>query len=362
MEPFDRQRITHALSAAAVDPSLWTMALETVAACTGSYGVAVFPVAGPLPFLSSAPSMEESFDVYVRDGWINRDERYRGVAKFIRNGVATDDDCVDAEVRKRSPYYQEFLRPCGFTDWAGVRIGRGDLVWNLSIQRTSDQGPFSNAELNWLARISNALDSIVQTSVTLGMAKGEAALHAFDFSDQAAILLDRRGSVVRPNAAAERMIGEDLQISAGKVVCSNAPATDRLNRAIKALLWSQQTSTTPPVVFPKASGGKLVIYPMRLPGLTNSPLSAFHAILVIADTDAADTAATTTLRDAFDLTAAEARLAIAIATGKDLDSFSVERQISKETVRNQLKSIFLKTGTNRQAQLAVTLATLIPNR
>ncbi|MGY3603663.1 MULTISPECIES: helix-turn-helix transcriptional regulator [unclassified Bradyrhizobium] len=362
MEPFDRQRITHALSAAAVDPSLWTMALETVAACTGSYGVAVFPVAGPLPFLSSAPSMEESFDVYVRDGWINRDERYRGVAKFIRNGVATDDDCVDAEVRKRSPYYQEFLRPCGFTDWAGVRIGRGDLVWNLSIQRTSDQGPFSNAELNWLAGLSNALDSVVQTSVALGLAKGEAALHAFDFSERAAILLDRRGSVVRANDAAGRLIGEDLQISAGRVVCQDTKATDQLNRAIKTLLWSQETSTTPPVVFPKTSGGKLVIYPMRLPGSTNSPLSAFHAILVVSDTDAAHAAAMTTFCDVFNLTAAESRLAVAIASGMDLESFSAERQISKETVRNQLKAIFQKTGTNRQAQLAVTLSTLLPKK
>jgi len=101
---------------------------------------------------------------------------------------------------------------------------------------------------------------------------------------------------------------------------------------------------------------------MRLPGLTSSPLSAFHAILVITDTDAVHSAATATFRDVFDLTPAETRLAVAIATGKDLETFATERQLSRQTLRNQLKSIFLKTGTNRQAQPAVMLSTLIPKK
>jgi DNA-binding CsgD family transcriptional regulator len=101
---------------------------------------------------------------------------------------------------------------------------------------------------------------------------------------------------------------------------------------------------------------------MRLPGLTSSPLSAFHAILVISDTDQAHSAEAVTLRAVFDLTTAEARLAVAVASGKDLDTFSTERKLSKQTLRNQLKSIFLKTGTGRQAELAVMLSTLIPKK
>ncbi len=362
MEPFDQQRITRALAAAAVDPSLWTEALETASKCTGSFGAVLFPLVGALPFVSSAPAMEKSWNLYVEDGWIDRDERYRAEAKLLRDGVVTDDDCLPAEVRKRSPYYQDFLGACNLTDWAGVRVGRGEFVWVLSIQRTRDQGPFSAAELSGLAALSNTFDSVVQTGAALGLAKAEAALDAFDFSERAAILLDRRGSAVRANAAAERLIGEDLGISAGRIFCQDAEANEQLAGAIKTLLWSQTTSTVPPVVLPKRSGGKLVIYPMRLPGLTSSPLSAFHGILVISDTDAPYAAATATFSEVFDLTAAEARLAVAIATGKDLNSFSVERRLSKETVRNQLKSIFLKTGTNRQAQLAVMFSTLVPKK
>lgn len=362
MDPFDQQRLTAALTAAAIDPSRWADALETAAACTRSYGAILFPILGNLPIVSSSRSMEKSFEIYVNDGWIERDERYLGVKKFLRKGVATDDDCMPAEARKRSAYYQDFLAACNLRDFAAVRIGRGDLVWNVSLQRTPEQGPFSADELEWLRKLTESLDSVVQISAALGMARADAALDAFDFSQRAALLLDRMGSVVRVNAAAERLIGEDFQISGGHVRSSNPHANERLNHAIRVLLWSHKAATISPVIVPKTSGGKLVIYPMRLPGLTSSPLSAFHAILVISDTDMTNSAATTTLQMVFDLTASEAHLAVAMANGKDLETVATERQISKETVRNQLKSVFLKTGTNRQAQLAVMLSSLIPEK
>lgn len=362
MDRFDRQRITQALTAAAIDPTRWSEALETAAVCTGSHGALLFPIAGNLPTVSASTSMGKAFEVYTREGWISRDERHRGIPNFLKNGVATDDDVMPVEARKCAPYYQEFLAPCNLWDYAAVRIGRGDLVWCLSIQRTLGQDPFSPAELRWLAELSNTLDSVVEISAALGLARGEAALNAFDFSERASILLDRSGHVVRVNVAAERMIGEDFQVSSGQIHFRDHKTTDILSRSLKTLLWSLDSTTAPPITLEKTSGGKLVIYPMRLPGLTNSPLSAFHAILVISDTDSLQAATASTLHDVFDLTAAEANLAIAIATGKDLKAFSNERRISKETVRNQLKSVFLKTGTNRQAQLAVALSTLIPKK
>lgn len=362
METFDRQSITRALTTAAIEPARWSEALETAAACTRSYGALLLPIAGNLPAVSASASMEKAFDVYSREGWIDHDERHRGIPKLVRHGVATDDDSTPIEARKNSPYYQEFLAPCNLRDYAAVRIGRGDLVWCLSLQRTIGQNAFSATELSWLADLSNTLDSVVYTSAALGLARGEAALDAFDFSERAAVLLDRSSHVVRVNAAAEQVIGEDLQISAGCIRCRDHKTTDLLSRSIRTLVWCPDTSTIPPIVLPKASGGSLVIYPMRLPGLTTSPLSAFHAVLVISDTEATRSAATATLRKAFELTVAESRLAVALANGTDLDSFAAERQLSKQTVRNQLKSIFHKTGANRQAQLAAMLSNFIPNK
>lgn len=60
----------------------------------------------------------------------------------------------------------------------------------------------------------------------------------------------------------------------------------------------------------------------------------------------------------FGLTRAEARLAAALASGSALDDVARSIGISRETARAQLKAIFAKTKTNRQAELVALLARL----
>jgi len=57
----------------------------------------------------------------------------------------------------------------------------------------------------------------------------------------------------------------------------------------------------------------------------------------------------------FRLTPAETRIAIGIACGKPLADIADTHGITVQTARTQLKSVFSKTRTNRQAQLAVFL-------
>ena len=57
------------------------------------------------------------------------------------------------------------------------------------------------------------------------------------------------------------------------------------------------------------------------------------------------------LADLFELTPAEANLAILLARGLSLAEVSEAQSISQHTARAQLKSIFAKTGVSRQAEL-----------
>ena len=57
------------------------------------------------------------------------------------------------------------------------------------------------------------------------------------------------------------------------------------------------------------------------------------------------------LQQAFCLTSAEARLAAALAEGASLKDYAASAGIAEGTARVQLKSVFAKTGTHRQAQL-----------
>ncbi len=57
----------------------------------------------------------------------------------------------------------------------------------------------------------------------------------------------------------------------------------------------------------------------------------------------------------FNLTPAEVRIAMGIACGKPLADIADTHGITVQTARTQLKSVFSKTQTNCQAQLAVLL-------
>ena len=64
------------------------------------------------------------------------------------------------------------------------------------------------------------------------------------------------------------------------------------------------------------------------------------------------------LKTLFGLTRAEAKVAYGIATGSTVERLASEMQRSRGTIRMQLKSIFAKTSTHRQAQLAALLSGL----
>jgi DNA-binding CsgD family transcriptional regulator len=61
------------------------------------------------------------------------------------------------------------------------------------------------------------------------------------------------------------------------------------------------------------------------------------------------------LQALFDLTPAEARVASMLIDGKSVDAISRIQGVSLNTVRTQLKSVFVKTGVERQVDLVSML-------
>ncbi len=57
------------------------------------------------------------------------------------------------------------------------------------------------------------------------------------------------------------------------------------------------------------------------------------------------------LRQRLGLTATESELAAALVAGESLSDYAARRSVAVQTARNQLQSIFQKTGVNRQADL-----------
>jgi DNA-binding CsgD family transcriptional regulator len=64
------------------------------------------------------------------------------------------------------------------------------------------------------------------------------------------------------------------------------------------------------------------------------------------------------LRSLFGLTSAEADLARKLMTGMRIEEIAAERGVQLTTVRTQLRALFSKTDTNRQAELVRLLTRL----
>jgi DNA-binding CsgD family transcriptional regulator len=60
----------------------------------------------------------------------------------------------------------------------------------------------------------------------------------------------------------------------------------------------------------------------------------------------------------FDLSPGEAKVAVALAEGMSPEEIAKKNRVAISTVRTQLKSVFLKTGANRQAELVSMMARL----
>jgi DNA-binding CsgD family transcriptional regulator len=74
-------------------------------------------------------------------------------------------------------------------------------------------------------------------------------------------------------------------------------------------------------------------------------------VLTIVDPARPPAVSKDTLRRLWDLTAAEAQLALALAGGAALDEVATANGITRETARVHLKRVLAKTGTHRQSEL-----------
>jgi DNA-binding CsgD family transcriptional regulator len=296
---------------------------------------------------------------YFRGGWHLQDERKRGAAIMKKSGVVDDLEIVSVDELKKSAYYQDFLAPEGLQRFAGVKFACGDDLWCLSIQRSLGETPFSPEEKQKLAKLSRSLSSAAAIARALGYATTNTALEAFEVSDTAVLLIDRVGKVIRANRSAEPLLRGDVTISRGKLLAKDQNASRAVEAALHKLLWASGSTLSAPIPLPREGQRPLLVYLLKLASQSANALAECQAIAVLIDPDRRGVFKETTLRASFGFTAAEAKLAARVSSGASLDSVTESLGISKETGRNQLKSVFAKTGVHRQAELVAVMGSTL---
>ncbi len=206
-----------------------------------------------------------------------------------------------------------------------------------------------------LATFSRRLIEIAALSrSSLKDANAGDALHVLR---QPAMLIDVGGFVVQSNAALEAILDSDIRVMDRRLYIRDLDARNNLQRFIEQLKRTPSNGlpAVEPIVVPRRDQLPIIlrIWPVERPARWPSP--DVRALLTLTALGPRPGPPAAILAKAFRLTPSEAKLASIIARGAAPETAARELNVSRETVRNQLKSVFAKTGTHRQGELVALL-------
>lgn len=351
---------------AAIRPELWRHFLSEMAVTFGAEGCGMTPGPGsPLQPVCS-PSLDEICEFGLRGGWYEHNPRMsRGVKKFYTSGdVVTEAMLFTPWELEHLPFHAEYVNRFDLRHFAGMVIsGNAATGLAFSLERVDHQGAFSAFELDVLRRLVPHIQGAGRLALKLANSRHEGALDAFAAFDCGAVLLDWQGRVTRINSKAEGMLGPWLVIRNGVLSATDRDCDAALQRMIGVITskWQREvTETVDLVAVPRPPARPLVMHGAPLARSATDLFQQAKAVIWIVDPYANPLPWEPVLRQAFGCTKAEASVAVALAQGRDIDEIAHMRGVSLGTIRAQIKGIFAKTNTRRQAELVVLLLRFAP--
>ncbi|WP_211463210.1 helix-turn-helix transcriptional regulator [Collimonas silvisoli] len=275
---------------------------------------------------------------------------------------ASNLDLPHPERFPENRFYREWIEPQGVAYAAGgIVLREGAWVTEFFLQRAPEHLAFMREELNEFNQVIPHLQRAIQmrqrfTELQLGHSFMSGSL---DVLAMPTLLFDEYSRVVHTNRNANALLssGISLSIEGGHLFTSDAAATRGLNLELTNAIRASRGSGAElagVVLLPRLERLPLMlmIAPLRLAGAF--PVQG-AALLFIFDPEMTPTITSDLVRRLFGLSEAEAELAVALCSGKTLDDVAKERGTSMNTIKSQIKSIFLKTGTKRQSELVSLL-------
>jgi len=288
----------------------------------------------------------------------------RGVKHFYASGdIVTEEMIFTPWELEHLPYHGEFINRFKLRHFAGLVIsGNATTGLAFSFERVKSQGSFAQAELDVMRRLVPHIQGAGRLALKLANARHEGALDAFAAFDCGALLLDWQGRVTRVNSKAEALMGPWLSIRNGALGATDRNCDATLQRMIGVITsrWPRQDMEVVDLVaVPRPPVRPLVVHGAPLARSATDLFQQAKAVIWIVDPYANPLPWEPVLRQAFGCTKAEASVAVALAQGRDIDEIA-QMRVSLGTIRAQIKGIFAKTNTRRQAELVALLLRFAP--
>jgi len=357
------QSISNRLGDAVIDPAMWPVLMQDICSASGATGACLLQSDVRTPDVPMTDSVQEFFKTYFDNRYNENDIRAaRGVPLLLAGRrIVTDQDLFTSETEMlRDPLYAH-LNSFGLRWFAAVGFFAGPALWGFSIQRTIGEGAFDESEKAALANLSQRLTETATLSTSVGRVVLSNVTNALAFIKRPAIALDRFGSVLDVNPVAQGILDDcDLKMVGQRLVFRDQQAQAAFNIFLDRLRTASDLDAlcVAPIVIRRDGRLPIVVRVLPVDGAARSPFLGARAILIFSGFDESEAEQLAMLRQAFQLTPSEARLALHLAGGKSLEEAAQEMAIAQETGRSHLKSVFRKTGTHRQGELIALVSRL----
>lgn len=351
-----------AVDDAVLDRSKWVEVCDQLADFIGGVGAAILPAAADYQvpgLIVNSPSLDGLVATVFRDGWISRNYRRRAIPLIIERGFATDHDIADERTLRTEPFYAELMASQKLGIFVGLNVVTTTHTFIAAIERAASAPPPDDELFRRVALARPILSAGARASVAIGALRLESWKEMAAEGTRALFVLDLLGRVIDRNAASEALIGGVVDLSRQHLLLHDPRENEQLARLIAAACELGSQMALPRPVFITVPGqGALMFEAVRLP----EALRAFHslaaALLVVRPVEDRRGDLSDLLRRHAGLTTAELKAALALFEGKSVSEYARTAGLTPGTVRQQLKSIFRKTGTNRQNELSALIRRL----
>lgn len=278
-------------------------------------------------------------------------------------GIVTGAELVPRAVFETSEFYNDFLKPLDTYHVIATDIEVKTPVRRVTVSLAFHAGPrhkgFGAAEKAVLATLVPHLRGAAQLAARLGNALDgmRFAVDVLENLGDGVLLLAADGEVLHATSVARAMLGAEsgLRLRNGRLVAAlardNAELANVLSRA--AGRTGVPCAGTLALHSTRAATQPLVISAFPLPHRTPLFATDHPARVLVTVRDPARTPAThwDVFARHFGITPAELRLCQALAADVPLPEYCAQQGLSENTARSQLKSVFGKTGAQRQSEL-----------
>jgi DNA-binding CsgD family transcriptional regulator len=308
--------------------------------------------------LSATDNVNANLDSYSahfwqQDVWVNLASKLVGMSK-----VGASKDLIDDSEFQETEFYRDWLRQQDLFYLVGAVFPSGqDKFGVLGIHRPRMAGSYDEDDKIWVARFLPHLQRALRVRDRLGEAalQKQISIETLNHCGTAVFLVTAHRQIIYTNQHAEALLkrGVGLRCFKGRLTATDRTDAVRLaDLILRACNGNHHEPTDGLVVL---SGKQVSLSALIAPfHFVWAGHPSAGAIVLVRDT-AAPITAEKSLQALFSLTPTESRIAQALADGRSLADIAAIHNATLNTVRKQLKSIFDKTGTNRQAQLVTTI-------